>query len=422
LERIRHLARVFIPFLSLQAITQVVAAVAGIAVVRRLPVHDFAVYAVAAAVQASLAVLSDFGVTSLLMAKAGQFHTDLHRVAVLARTAQSFRQRLLVAMLLLAGPLLWVSLGQSRPSLTPWLATLGLVAGIVTAQVYSSLDGTLLLSLLRAEQQQLGQLVNAAIRLLGFVSLLVLLPSYLVALGITLVAAVFQSLYLRLNLRSVLPVASEVNESDRAAFNRFARSQFLNAAYYAFSGQITIWIVGIVAPTRVVAEVGALGRLSNIIVLAQGAVLGLVAPRMARYREPGLLLRRYLQVLSLGALASAGLLTLAIAAPGVVLWIIGPKYSTLAPVLPIAIGAGVTYALSVTVFSLNAARAWLERAWVAVPLTISLQVISLLFLNLSILRDALIFGWLTVIPPLVVNSVISWNGLRAFLRGGAVTS
>jgi hypothetical protein len=396
--------------------TQLVAALAGVAVVRRLAIPDFAIYAVAASVQASLAVMSDIGVSTLLLARAGEFHADLHRVAVLGRTARSFRGRLLVLNLLVAGPLLWVSLGQSRPSMLAWGITLFLITGIVAAQVASSLDGTLLLALLRAERQQLGQLLNALVRLAGFTLLLFAFPSYLVALAINLGAAVLQAVFVRSDLRKRLPATIEKSAADNEAFNRFARSQLVNAAYYAFSSQISIWVVGVLATTRVVAEVGALGRLSNIIVLAQGAIISLVVPRMARYTDTRQLLRRYLQVLGIGVVACVALLVVAFEAPRALLWILGPKYAGLAPVLPIAIGAACTYAISVTIFSLNSAKAWFEHNWVAVPLTIGLQLVCLRFLDVTRLRDALLFGWATVTPPLLVNSIIAWSRFRQRFR------
>src|SRR5262245_61189489 len=69
--RAQHLARLLLPFLSLQIGTQVASAIAGILVVRLLPVPDFAVYAIAVSVQASLTVLSDIGVSPLFLARAG---------------------------------------------------------------------------------------------------------------------------------------------------------------------------------------------------------------------------------------------------------------------------------------------------------------------------------------------------------------
>ena len=325
MERIRHLARLFVPFLSLQAITQLIAALAGVAVVRRLPVADFAVYAVAISVQSALAVMSDVGVTTLLVARAGEFHADLHRMAVLARSARAFRLRLLVGCLLVAGPLLWFSLGHSRPSFTLWAVIFLAVCMIVATQVASSLDGTLLLCLLRAERQQLGQLISATARLGGFLTVLALFPSYFVALGINLFAGALQALLYRGELRKTLPPTEAESVEDHMAFRRFARSQFVNAAYYAFSSQITLWIVGFVSTTRIVAEVGALGRLSGIFVLMQGAMLSLVVPRLARYRDPRLFARRFFQVVGLALLAALGLFSFSVLEPSAILWAIRAK-------------------------------------------------------------------------------------------------
>jgi O-antigen/teichoic acid export membrane protein len=417
--RLRYLAEVFLPFLSLQALSQVAAALAGVLVVRRLPISDFAIYAIATSVQASLAILSDTGVTTLLLARVGQFHNDLPRLAELAKTARAFRIRLLLWTLGLAAPLLWFSLGNSRPDLLRSGLVFFVLAGIVALQVSSSLDGTMLLALLRPERQQFGQLLSSLTRLAGFGAVLASWPTYMTALAINLLGAFVPAVFYRRSLANELPKTTQTNVDDFKAFRHFARTQFLNAAYFAFSSQVTIWLVGLVGTTRVVAEVGALGRLSNIIVLAQSAVLGVVAPRMARYRDIATFRKRYFQIVGVAIGASITLACLAIWLPQPLLWVIGPKYSGLARTLPIAVSAACTFTVSSTIFSMNSAKAWFDHNWVVVPITLCAQALGLKLLNVGQLADALFFGWITVTPALVVNVAISWARFRRWSLTGA---
>jgi O-antigen/teichoic acid export membrane protein len=397
----------------------VAAALAGVLVVRRLPITDFAVYAIVTSVQASLVVLSDIGVTTLLLARAGQFHSDLDRLAELIKTARTFRLRLLFWTLALAAPLLWFSLGNSRPDILHWSLVLLAVAAIVAFQVSSTLDGTMLLALLRAETQQVGQVLSSVTRLAGFGLILPLEPTYLAALCINLFGSAVPAVLYRREVTKALPRSARTNDEDLRSFQKFVRTQFLNAAYFAFSSQITLWLVGLLASSRVVAEVGALGRLSNIIVLAQSALLGVVAPRMARYRDAFAFRRRYIQILAGAVTASLALAAVAIWLPGPLLWVIGPKYSGLSGTLPLAVASACTFTVSITIFSLNSSRAWFDHNWVVVPLTLVAQLVSLKLLDVSRLTEALIFGWITITPPLIVNAAISWIRLRRWQLTGA---
>jgi O-antigen/teichoic acid export membrane protein len=411
LARLHELARLIIPFLSLQLATQVVSALSGVLVVRLLAVPDFAIYAIAVSVQACLAVLSDVGVSTLFLAKAGTFHADTRRIAELANAARALRFSLLLLIGIIAVPLLWWSLRASEPPLRDWLMVFLLVAVTVAVQVSVSQDGTIALAMLKPEKQQLGLLISAALRLATFAILLKLFPSFLVALVINLAASLAQAIYLRRVSGRLLPRVRTQREDDRRAFLKVVKNQAFNALYYAFSAQLTLWLVGILSAATVVAQVGALGRLSNLLVLAQSAVLSFFAPRFARYSQPRLMLRRYIQILGLALLGSAVLLLLAILLPGPLLWIIGPKYQNLRPWLPLAMASALTNAIVVTVFGLHSARAWIEEAWISIPLTIAVQVVCLLLLDVSKLHDALLFGWASSVPPLLVQVYV---GIRRF--------
>jgi len=412
-SRLRRLAQLVVPFASLEILTQLATAVAGILVVRILPVHEFAVYAIAVSVQASLAVLSDIGISTLLLSRAGAFAGNQSRLAQLLTAARGLRLRLLAPVAGVAAPLLWWSLSASHPTLSSWTITFILVLTTVAVQVSATVDGTMALALLRSSRYQGSLLLASTARLAGIGLVLVRAPLSWVGLTINLVGTGLQALYLRSLVGRLLPGRHPVDPDDRAVFRRTVRGQLVNAGYYAFSSQITLWLVGLLSSARTVAELGALGRISNILVLAQGGLIALVAPRLARYADPRLLLRRYLQVVLIASAGCAIILTLSWLWPQPFLWLIGPKYAGLGPWLPLAMAGTLSYALAITIYSLNAARAWIEEAWLGIPLTLAFQAVSLLWLDVSQLRGALLFGLCTSIPPLIVQIAI---GVRRFRR------
>lgn len=413
--RFARVTRLLVSFVSLQGATQLASGLAGVLSVRVLPISSFAVYAIATSVQTSVNVLSDVGVTTVVLARAGQHHADPRRLAILAETAKQFRLRLSIPALVVGAPLLYLSLGTARPDLLSCVAILFFLSLSLLLQLSASIDGALLLALLHPNAQLIAQLLAALLRLLLIVTALALVPHYLMALAVNCVGAAIQAWVQRLALLRLLPKTRETSSHDRIAFHEFVRKQFPNAVHFAFSAQITLWLISILSSSTVVANVGALGRLTGLIVLAQSGVMTLVAPRVARLSDAKLILRRFAQALGLASGLSALGLLAAFALPGPLLWVIGPKYHGLGPYLPIAMASAVAYLLSTTFYSLNSARAWVISPLVAIPLTLGTQVLAFSMLDISNVRGALIFGLLGNIPSLMMGVFLTWRHLREML-------
>jgi len=415
-SRLLRAAKLLVPFVSLQVLSQGAGVVAGFLVIRTLPVAEFAVYTLGTALQGSLSVLSDVGISSVLIAKGGALHESFHRLSALVAAARAQRRRMLIVTAGLSAPLLWLALRNTVAH--GWRGTWVylLVAATLVFQLAAAIDGTVLLVLLKPLRAQTAQLTNAFIRLLAFAALLRLAPTWGLALGINVIGFAVQALYARRSVRPALDWAARPLPEDQQAFQRIVRTQILNAAYYAFSSQITVWIVGLVGAARVVSEVGALGRLSSVFIVGNSAVASLVVPRLARINDPRLLLRRYIQVVALTLGALLLVLVWSIVAPDTLIWVLGPKYESLRGVLWLALAGALTYAVTATMFSLNMAKAWIDQAWVAVPITIFLQICAALTIDLSKVTGALVFGWISVAPALFVNVLIAIVKFRGLLE------
>jgi hypothetical protein len=210
----------------------------------------------------------------------------------------------------------------------------------------------------------------------------------------------------------LIPRGAATSIEDLQAFRDFVKHQYPNAVYFAFSSQISLWLISIFSSASVVANVGALGRLTGLIALLQASVITLAAPRIARLADPRTIWRRYGQVVAAACLFSLLGLLAAVLIPGPLLWIIGPKYSSLGPFLPLAMASAVTYLLSTTFFSLNSSRAWVVPPTVAIPLTLGTQGVAAYVLNLSSTGGALVFSLVTGLPSLLMSAALAWKHLR----------
>jgi hypothetical protein len=62
-------------------------------------------------------------------------------------------------------------------------------------------------------------------------------------------------------------------------------------------------------------------------------------------------------------------------------------------------------------WSLNASKAWIKGSWLNIPGTVATQVLLLATLDISTLQGVLLFGIFSLIPTLLLNSVLTYKGL-----------
>jgi hypothetical protein len=78
----------------------------------------------------------------------------------------------------------------------------------VPVQVSASIDSTLLISLLRAERQQLWQLLISLVRLVGFLGALAAFPYFIVALAFGFLGAGTQAALNHFDINRIHPATS----------------------------------------------------------------------------------------------------------------------------------------------------------------------------------------------------------------------
>ena len=72
----------------------------------------------------------------------------------------------------------------------------------------------------------------------------------------------------------------------------------------------------------------------------------------------------------------------------------------------------VAHVLVATLWTLNAARAWLKGSWLSIPTTLATQILLIPYTDFSSVVSLLIFNLLSTIPNLLVNPWLSYLGFR----------
>jgi hypothetical protein len=395
----RHGLRTLAFTAAAQSGIQLLGVVTGLVIVWLLPVREYAYYTIANAALGSLTVLTDCGVTQGALALGGKCWQEPAALGAVVAGGLRLRRHFALLALAIFMPFVFLQLRQQDASVGVAL----LVTASILPMLLSSIRAQVLEVAPRLHQQlaklQRLQLAGAALRLLGSVTLVALLPfAWLANLG----AGIAQIWTTRRIARLTGTLADLDAPADRGAnreMRRLVTRAAPNAIYYALAGQITVWLIAVLGTTSAVAQVGALGRLAMVYNVVTAAFAVMVVPRFARAQltggPPTLAVFWRVQVLLLAPLLL--IIALVVAFPEAALALLGHAYRGLThEVVLIAVG-GALGTLSSGAYALAAARGVIISPWIALPLALLLQVVLVLLLPVSTVRGVL---WLGVLSNL----------------------
>jgi hypothetical protein len=185
--------------------------------------------------------------------------------------------------------------------------------------------------------------------------------------------------------------------------------------FYCFQGQITVFLISFFGrQTASVAEVGALGRLAMIFTVLTNMLTNVFVPAFARCQQKHKLRVLYLLIVGGVVLFSAVVLGAAALFPDQFLFVLGNRYTHLHRELLLMVGAAVVTAFGGTLWMLNASKAWIEGAWLYIPLTLATQVALIPFTDFASVAGVLTFNLISAAPAVVLNLFLSFRGFRKF--------
>lgn len=401
-------------FAWLQVFVQIIGFTTGILLVRCLEQREYAFFTIANTMQGTLNVLADIGISIGLISIGGRVWQDPQRFSALVSTGLGLRRKLGLASILVVTPILYFMLVRNGASpLYAVVLIAAVLAGLYVQLSFGVLD---VVPRLRSDFRQIqkidftGSLARLAV--IGALALAVFLNAG-VAVLVGSGTLLLQYLMLRRYAAGIIDLTAEENPEDRKAMIGFIRSRAANAAFYCVQGQITIFLITFFGHhAGAVAEVGALGRLAMIFSVLGNLLTNIFAPAFARCQE-----RRHLRWLYagiVGGVAAFSLFVLAGAAllPDVFLFVLGSKYAHLQRALLLMVGGAILNMLAVTLWTLNASRAWIVGSWFYIPLTLGTQLLLIPFTDFSSVEGVLTFNLISVCPSLLLNLGLSYRGFR----------
>jgi O-antigen/teichoic acid export membrane protein len=197
----------------------------------------------------------------------------------------------------------------------------------------------------------------------------------------------------------------------------YVKLNWHNSAFYAFKGQISIFIIGIFGTLDNLANLGALSRFSLLFLLVNSLISNFLTPAFAREQNYARLLKQFFSTLILLLLFSAFILLVVAIFPQEILSILGSRYDGLDFELFLVFVSSLLGVFSGAVIGCNQAKGWMKYTPVLeIPCNIITLLIGLWIFDTSTLQGVLYLGILSVSTNLILYIFNSWAGFKQILR------
>ncbi|HET9800360.1 MAG TPA: hypothetical protein VFP82_01630, partial [Chthoniobacterales bacterium] len=325
-----------------QAAVQLIAFSSGILLVRWLPQREYAFFTIANAMQATLMLLADIGISTGLISIGGRVWQDRHRFGELINTGLAVRRKLALGATLIVAPILYAMLAKNGASSTYTLLLVALVLAGFSIQL--SIDVFAVVPRLHSDITRIQKIdfTCAIVRLFLILGLVYVFTIAGLAVAIASATFLLQYFLLRSYAARVVDLNAKENPQDRQEIVGLIKKLAANALFYCFQGQITVFLISFFArQASSVAEVGALGRLAMIFTVLMNMLTNIFVPAFARCQNKSKL--RYLYGVIAGGVVLFSALVLAGAAlfPEQFLFILGNHYTHLHRELVLMVGVSV---------------------------------------------------------------------------------
>jgi O-antigen/teichoic acid export membrane protein len=398
-------------FLSGQLLVQSANVLAGILVLWVLPVSEYALYVIALLFTSMVSVVGNMGISQAVATFGAKLREDRVYLGTLYLTGLSISKLLFwiaaVCALLLSMILFW---GKSW---SLWVMALVFVLAVLIGFLQNRM--ALKQAVLNIQHDDKALFIagvgGSAARLLA--SLLFLAwPNATVALLGNLIGALLTNLLMTGSVGKYAYTGLTESHEARSAIIRFITPLAPAIVYFAIKDQISILILGFSDQIELIAEVGALGRLGQIIILLMALNPFFIQPYFARIREKSRFLVRLSQVCLLLLIFSASAILSSILFPDPWLAILGGHYAGLLRELPIAVSGGLLTLIGGTLYTIVVSKGDTGLQSWSVVLGVGCQLLFVGVNGVQTAMDALYLNLLPAASYLCLQGAILVNMLQ----------
>ena len=397
-----------------QLLLQVVGFGIGIILVRDMPKTDYAIYTILMSVQAILTILSNSGIMIGFIKTGGDIWDDSEKLATLIKTGTQLRYYIAFFAFLIAGFYgIYLLIEQNIESFQILIFLVCIIL-IVIPEIHTAFITNALLLRKEVMKVQLAQLITQSSRLLLLLLVLLIFRNHLtinIVLIITISGIWLSYWFLIKKSTHIIDHKAPFDPKYRRILLHYLKRIWHNELFFAFHGQISIFLIGVFGSTSSLADLGALARLAAVYAILTALINNLIVPRFARAQETAIMKLQYFQLLALLGLSSVSVIFMAYIFPEIFLWILGPKYYHLELELTLVMILGSVNLFISGIVGLNQAKGWIKfRTFWEIPLNILTIILGIRFFDISILSGVLYLSISISAVNLLLSLVNSYWG------------
>jgi O-antigen/teichoic acid export membrane protein len=397
-------------FAATEGGAQVLALVVGLIVVRNMRTIDYGYYTICIATIGICNALANSGLSAGFRKIGGEVHQD--RSAFSALYSSAVRERRLQTLFVLPvciGIAFWF-LYRLEADLSK-AVTLALLVGVnALPELWRAISVEVLLLKSSWRTVQLQNLLNVVLRIGLILALLGIglnAENMLVVNAIALWVVGYLTFRVAKTKVCAEPPSLEVRRQLRKIMNRVLP----NAVFSVAHAQLGTFVLASRGTVEVVADYGALRRLTALFGVGVSAVSQIVAPKFAKTHSCLEMRRIYKRTMALVFLVAIVVIAVTFLFPTQLLWLLGPKYEHLQSALLLAALLAMLQVAKTVVVRLNQAKAWIfiTTAW-NIPSTLVAIGLGFWIFNTSTLNGVLGVMLLSLVPILVLYGVDAHRG------------
>lgn len=386
--------------------------ISGILIVRLLPIQEYAFYTLANTMLGTLVVLTDGGISNGIMALSGKVWQDPKKLGVILATGLDLRRKFAAVTLVIAIPIVFYLLMLNKAS---WLSAILIILSLIPA-FYADLSDSLLEITPQLHQDiaslQKNDLTVGLGRLVLTVLTIFIFPWTFVLLLASGIPRIYGNLELKKINAKFVDTTQKPDPVVRKEILRIVARILPNIIFFAFSGQIVIWILSVFGNTNELATIGALGRFSILIGLFTSVLATLFIPRFSRLANDKSKLIKVFMIFQLILFLFSGFVMLIVFLfPTQMLWILGGSYSGLSTELFLILLSNCIGLITSLTGNLIGSRGHFLNPILVIAMNMGTVITAFFIWDLSTLQGILYYSILYQCISLFVNYCFSFYKL-----------
>lgn len=411
IPRLNKLLKLVAHFFSFQILIQATDAFSGLLIVRQLSKPEYAYFGIASTLSVSILNIAIGGLGSYLIAEGVSLKEQLPVFSKMYAEVYNFINKKK-----------WIIIGLSVPVIVFMLhrnslgnyRTAGFIA-IITIDVLIRVRMQLYQSVFniweRFNTLQAINLSGSAARLLLVLAFGRFFTAETAYLSIVLSYAVQLAVLLYYGKQFISPVTN-LDKNRYPDLQKLYVSQLPGNLYTYFDAQLGVYIVIFFGNISLLADLNAASKLSLIVVAVNAFINNFMVVQFAKISSKLKFIKFLLVTCSFFIFIYLVAVFLIAKFPMLFIFLIGEKYSNIAPLLYLVVINICIGNFSGLIYSINYSKIWIKKVWISIPVTILLQIIMLKYMPPKDFSHVWYYAMVTAVPTLFVNIYFCIKGIK----------